>query len=66
MIIKIINRQVFDFLEIQYAFEFSQKFETFAYEFFHFHVVDFQKNRNRFRNLFREFFRFDDNVFNLL
>ena len=56
------NRQIFDFFEIQYAFELSQKFETFAYEFLHFHVVNFQKIRNRIRNLLRKFFRFDDNV----
>ena len=57
---------MFRFFEIQYFDKFSQKFETFAHDFFHIHDVDFQKISNEFRNLFRKFFRFDDDVFNLL
>ena len=66
MIVKIINWKMFCFFWIQYFRELLQKFEKFAHDFLYIHDANFQKILSKFRNLIRKFFRFDDDVSNLL
>ena len=57
---------MFCFFRIQYSRELSQKLETIFHNFLHIYDADFQWILSKFRNWIRKFFRFNDDVSNLL